>query len=499
MERDLPLGSYRGLVVALAIVHAGLAYTLPVSGDEAYYWDCSRHLDWSYFDQPPLVIWTMAPFRWVLGEGPLAVRSPAILSSLMLALFLPPLVRRLGGNLRDAGRVYLLMHALPVYLFFTFYESTDAGMITAYLAATWAAVALAQGEKCAWWGFGIACGLGFLAKFPAVLVAPALIPALMQREVRAHLKTPTPYLAGLLSLALTGPVWIWGALHDWDNIAFQVAGRHGRGGGFFLQHLLEWVASNLVAATPFLLVAMALALWGARRLRDPAWRVVAVAAAMPLLAFGLVSLRERVGAHWGAPGLVVGVVAVVLLPFPWKRFLVRAGAVTGGAFALFLLLLAFVWKTAGPEALLSTPLLSDKSDEEIATGSASYAFGDAEVVEELRRRLVPGEILASESYTLVHLLGLKSRGEFTNRLANVAYGLHGLASLYWHQPGDLAGADVLFVTKKEGLNEEVGALFESCEEEDPILVERRGRLVRRLRVLRCQELKEPVPAFTRLE
>jgi hypothetical protein len=494
-----PIPRYALLVFALTAVHVALAATLPVSGDEAYYWDCSRHVDWSYFDQPPLVIWAMVPFRWLLGETALAVRSPAILSSLLLATFLPSLVRRLGGDLRDAGIAYLLMHAMPVYLFFTFYESTDAGMITAYFAATWAAVAIAQGERRAWWGFGIACGLGFLAKFPVVVVAPALVPALMRREVRAHLRTPTPYLAALLSVVLTGPVWVWGALHDWDNIAFQVAGRHGRGGGFPLQHVLEWLASNLAAATPFLLVAMAIALPRVWRGRDPAWRVMAVATAMPLLAFGLVSLRERVGAHWGAPALVVGIVAVAMVPFPWRRFLVRAGAVTGGTFALFLVVLAAVWSTAGPESLLGLPPLGDRSDEEIAGGSASYAFGDDEVVDELVSRLPDGGFAASESYTLVHLLGFKSRGELPTRLGNVAYGLHGLASLYWHRPEGMVDADVLFFTRKDGLGETVGALFETCDAEEPILVHRRGRLVRRLNVFRCRGLQEPVPAFTRLE
>ena len=77
-----------GTVVFLAVLlgltglHVVLAMTVPVSGDEAYYWDCSRHVDWSYFDQPPLVIWSMVPFRALLGECRLAVRAPAVLASL---------------------------------------------------------------------------------------------------------------------------------------------------------------------------------------------------------------------------------------------------------------------------------------------------------------------------------------------------------------------------------------------------------------------------------
>ena len=58
----------------------------PPSGDEAYYWDCSRHPDWSTFDQPSLVIWSMIPFRVVLGEtrllGAFAEPSPQLLQAI---------------------------------------------------------------------------------------------------------------------------------------------------------------------------------------------------------------------------------------------------------------------------------------------------------------------------------------------------------------------------------------------------------------------------------
>ena len=87
-----------GLLLALTLLHIVLAALLPISGDEAYYWDCSRHPEWSTFDQPSLVIWSMIPFRAVLGESRVAVRGPAILASNHLAVadsfYLPLVVSR---------------------------------------------------------------------------------------------------------------------------------------------------------------------------------------------------------------------------------------------------------------------------------------------------------------------------------------------------------------------------------------------------------------------
>ena len=79
---------YFVVVGAFTVLHSVLAAVFPIAGDEAYYWDCSRNLSWSYFDQPALVIWAMVPGRMLIGETALAVRSPVIFASLLLALFL---------------------------------------------------------------------------------------------------------------------------------------------------------------------------------------------------------------------------------------------------------------------------------------------------------------------------------------------------------------------------------------------------------------------------
>ena len=339
--------SFIVVLVAATLLHVVLAVATPVSGDEAYYWDCSRHLDWSYFDQPPLVIWAMVPFRAIFGECRLAVRAPAVLASLLIGVFMLPLVRRLGGGYRHASVAYLVLHGTPLFFLGSFYCSTDIAMGAAYLAATWAAVALAQGASRAWWGFGIAVGLGFLAKFPVVVVLAALAPALVRGAAGRDLRTPTPYLAAALSGALTLPVWLWGAQHEWANIIFQLAGRHDSS-GFTLRYLGEMLAGVLVLLTPFLAVAAAVAWWLSRPDRDAGWVVARVAAIAPLVFFGLVSLRTRVAPHWVAPGVMVAFVMLPLVAFRWRRGLQLAGVVAGVGLSL-----AAIAVVLAPESLLA--------------------------------------------------------------------------------------------------------------------------------------------------
>ncbi len=481
------------VLLGFLLLHVVLAAALPLSGDEAYYWDCSRHLSWSYFDQPPLVIWAMVPFRAVLGETRLAVRLPAILASLLTGLLLLGLLRRFGGGHREATHAYVLLHAMPLFFLGAFYASTDVAMTTAYVGAAWAAVALAQGERRAWWGFGLAVGLGFLAKFPVVLVLPALLPALLRRDVRRQLATATPWLAALLAFALTLPVWIWGARHEWANLAFQLAGRH-EAHRLTLKYLGEFVAANLALATPFLAVAMIVAWWRGWRRRDPAWTALLLAMASPLLVFGLVALRERVGAHWGGPALVLGAAAVVLTPFRARRVLEWAAGVTCLVLVTTVIVIALM-----PEPLMALQWSYAGRPGRISTSKLTALVGNREITRTVEARLEPGELVASESYSTVHLLAFLSGGDLPARLADVNHGKHGLASLYWYPPKELRGRDVLFVTERSGrVDEALAGLFASVEERPSIDIVRDGHVVRRVRVLQCRDLLRPVPAFTRL-
>ena len=479
------------LLAAFVVLHAALAASLPVSGDEAYYWDCSRHPDWATYDQPPLMMLAPIAFRALLGETRLAARGPATLASFLIGVFLLPLVRRLGGGPREAAWAYLLLHAAPLFFLGSFYASTDIGMMAGYLAATWAAVAVAQGERRAWWGFGVAVAFGFLAKFPAVLVLPALVPPLLRPPVRAHLRTPVPYLAALLSGAITLPVWIWGAQHGWVNITFQLQQRHAPG-PLTLVHLAAFLGLSALLASPPLAVAMAVAWWRGWRRSDHAWAAALVAAATPIVFFAYVSLREDIAPHWSGPAVVLGA-ALLAVTSPRPRWLVASGAAFGVAVAACAVTAVLLL----PRLVASRWAVFASLPGQVADTVAA-AVANEQIVAEVGRRLQPGEMMASESYTNVHLFAFLSGGTLPTRLAKVTGGVHGLASLYWYPPETLAGKDFLFVTERDGLAANLARIFANVSVEPPLVVERDGRIVRRVSFFHCTNLLHPEGVFTRL-
>ncbi|MCW5559716.1 MAG: hypothetical protein KIT22_18015, partial [Verrucomicrobiae bacterium] len=57
-------------LMVLAAVRLLAVWMLPLdlAGDEAYYWEWGRHLDWGYFSKPPGIGWLMALAGWLGGD-----------------------------------------------------------------------------------------------------------------------------------------------------------------------------------------------------------------------------------------------------------------------------------------------------------------------------------------------------------------------------------------------------------------------------------------------
>src|SRR5438105_15455586 len=83
-------------VKLLIHLYAGRHYGYFV--DELYYLACSRHLDWGYVDQPPLIAVITWIVRMTLGDSLPAIRLlPAMAGAGEVALT-ALITRELGGN-----------------------------------------------------------------------------------------------------------------------------------------------------------------------------------------------------------------------------------------------------------------------------------------------------------------------------------------------------------------------------------------------------------------
>ena len=70
------------LIAAVTLVRLLLAATVPLLPQEAYYWTWSRHLDWSYFDHPPLATYGIALTTAIFGTTSFGIKASTVLWAL---------------------------------------------------------------------------------------------------------------------------------------------------------------------------------------------------------------------------------------------------------------------------------------------------------------------------------------------------------------------------------------------------------------------------------
>lgn len=301
------------LILATTLLRLGFAASLGLGVDESYMVAAGRVLSLGYFDHPPAAWWLAWGAGQTFGETAFTVRLPFI------ALFALStwLMYRLGAAYADARVGFWAAFALnfsPVLGVTTASwvlpdGPLDCALVGAALCLMHALAGRDQGGGRGWWlGAGLCAGLALFSKYSAGLtIAGAILFLLSSRAHRHWLARPEPYLAGLVALAVFGPVLIWNATHGWASFAFQAA---RAGGARFRPFLpLETLAGEALFLLPWIWLPMMWALFQALRRGPAEWRgwLLCCLGLPPIVVFAAISAwsSQRVLFHWAAPGYLL--------------------------------------------------------------------------------------------------------------------------------------------------------------------------------------------------
>lgn len=293
----------------LRLAYFGVGELIP---DEAYYWMYTQHMDFSYYDHPPLVAWLIWLGTSLLGDNEAGVRVGALISSLIALGYL----YALAGNLYDkstALRTLLLFSVLPLGFASGFFMTPDAPLVAAWAATLYYMErALVDGQRSAWLGMGIAFGLGLLSKYTIGLLAlAALVFVIIDPVARRWLLRPHPYLAALLALLIFSPVIIWNYQHDWVSFMFQ-SSRLADDPKFSVHFLLAYI---IILLTPIGFLAAVYALLPSVQMHTDRqyqrkWLFMLIFTALPFLVFFIFSTFDRPKFHWNGPLWLVTLPAI---------------------------------------------------------------------------------------------------------------------------------------------------------------------------------------------
>lgn len=476
------------LIAAFTALRLLLAATVPLFPEEAYYWSWSQHLDWSYFDHPPLVAWTIALTTSLFGSTAFAVKLAAVLWSLGWNLVLARLVLDMYGDRRLAFWSIATLNLTILYEAFGIGPTPDGPLIFAWLAVIWSVWRASQTGQGRWWFVaGAFLGLSWLGKYTGVLLLPVvLLYLLCSPSQRRWLARPEPWLAIVLAFLIFSPVIIWNAQHGWVSFAFQSTHRAAGMGGFQPRYFAVLVLTQILLLTPYIFVLCLAALWRNARAWfshgiDDRTRLLLLSAAVPIALFSAVSFRTLSKSNWLAtafgPLVILGVHYLLSredgLRRLWRGLASSAALVALAAIAVGVpnLPLPFAmnsWSGWVPAAKRVNRI----SAEARAEGHGVFVFSPNYRISSLLRFLLPGQ---------------------PRTYAQDIYGAPALQFDYFPLERDLRGATGILVDSGGELSPPelaaVAAHFDACLPLDVIEAKAFGRTTRQIQVYRCTNYK----------
>jgi hypothetical protein len=281
---------YAGAIVIIKLL---IAYMLPITSDEAYFYLWGRYPDISYYDHPPMTGWVMA-LTSLLGHHIFFNRLFAILSGLVIAWGIHRLVKVGFGAPDKARLISLAFLAAPLHVLSVLITTDTSLIFFTALSGFTLFYALRRDSGSGVVLSGAFWGLAILSKYFAGLILPALCVCLLLQKHHRRIRAFCLWIAGALPFVAFHLYANY--LNCWTNVLFNVVNRNKsvslEFGGF-----LSFILFQIYLATPWLLYYLAgnfkAIVAGVRADRNPFVFLFAV----PVLLLAVVALHHT-GLHW---------------------------------------------------------------------------------------------------------------------------------------------------------------------------------------------------------
>ncbi len=346
------LGNHHLFYLILAIttvIKVWLASAIPLIGDEAYFYQWGKYVDWGgFYDHPPMVGWWLWGLQQ-LSSSLLVLRLPAIALWIAIVFGMMDMLRRLQPGSEE--KVWLL-GSLFLLLPFTWslnLITTDIPLIFFLFFSGYAFLRGEQSDSLRWHAIsGVLLGLALLSKYFAGLLAIAYAVYFLFRGPRGWLRLVVIAACALPFMLLN---IAWNSSHCWNNILFNLFNRN-QGSHFSLTHLAIYIVMMIYLVTPW----TGWRLVRTQALRQP-WQLASLFI-VPFALFFLLSFYKSIGLHWVLAFLpFVFIAAGTVLTTDELRTHSRWNIVLGIPHLVALILLAYLPSSAFEGMKLHTDIV----------------------------------------------------------------------------------------------------------------------------------------------
>ena len=313
------------VVAAQAVVLLAMAPFYGPHRDELYFVSAGQRLAWGYPDQPSLTPFLARLATEVAPHHLVVLRLPGLLAVVGTVLLAVQFSRLLGAARAGQVLTAVVVAASAVVMALGHRLSTATFDTLAWTAVlVLATQAVLDHRPRLWLVAGVVAGIGLNNKHSvAFLLGGILLACLLDPAHRPELRTPWPWLAGLVAAVLWVPNLVWQARHGWPvfdlsaDIAEEYGGVLGR---------VELVGQAAIMFSPLVFVVWVAGL--VRLFGHPEWR----RARLPAVVLVVVTLVFLVtgGKGYYLAGAIVPLVAAGctwLAAGRTTRRLVEVGAV----------------------------------------------------------------------------------------------------------------------------------------------------------------------------
>jgi len=271
---------YGAAAVCLIAIHLATNGVLGFHIDELYYLDSGRHPAFGYVDFPPIVPLLSRLETALLGVTPWALRVlPALVGGINVILC-GAYVRKLGGSLRLQALALLIGLTEPLLLGTWLFQTVVFDQLAWMLSLYWLLALVIDRKPRTWMLLGVTLGIGLEIKFLILaLIAGIVAAVLLTPSLRKDLRTPGPWIAGVLMLAIWSPNVVWQIANGLPTLTYVLnhQGSIQSGGG-----VLDFIVLFLV------LLFFLAPLWVAGFMslfRNSDLRPIGIACAVPMVIF----------------------------------------------------------------------------------------------------------------------------------------------------------------------------------------------------------------------
>jgi hypothetical protein len=302
------------LIVITACIRAFIAGTLEFGNDEVYYYIYALHLQWNYFDHPPVIALLIRLTTFNLNVvSELFVRAGSIIGA-AAGTWLCFAVGRHIANERT-GWFAAILYNTSIYtsIIAGTFILPDSPQVVCWLATLFSAIKLidnfnktGKAPAANWFLFATLTGLCIMCKVHGVFLWGGLGLYILFYD-RKQLGSPLLYLSFLITLLIISPIFFWNFNNHFITWTFHSERVGVSQAGIKPDDFLQALTGQFFYNNPVNVILIVISLLKTKKqqlLQQPVARLLLLMGLPIIIVVTFMSLFNQVLPHWSGPGFM---------------------------------------------------------------------------------------------------------------------------------------------------------------------------------------------------